>query len=266
VFNQLNNTISLGYNKLFSTFFYTTCLIGVPLCTFFVALIFEKENHTAFKLMQENQALLISNEEKNLLIKEIHHRVKNNLQIISSLVNLQINELSDPQTIDILNVTKNRIFSLSLIHQKLFTGNNVGSVNLIEHINDLINFQKKIFFENIQYSIVGPTINLSLDIATPLSLITSELLINMFKHAFKQIEHPQIDIIINPMNENNYELRIKDNGVGLPENFNLENSTSLGMEIIKLLAKQIDSTIKYTSSNTGTEFRILFCSKTTLTT
>lgn len=234
--------------------------MGVPLCTYMIALIFEREKERSFKLLQENQALLISNEEKDVLIKEIHHRVKNNLQIISSLVNLQIHEQSDQKTIDILNVTKNRIYSLSLIHQKLYTGDNAGTVNFKEHINDLIESQKTIF-PVVKHSVNGVRVDLSLDIATPLSLIASELIMNMFKHAFKAIKEPEISVNIIPAGENRYELLIKDNGRGLPENFDLEKATSLGMEIIKALTAQIDALLKVSSTDAGTEFGITFSAK-----
>lgn len=255
--NQYDKGFQKEYNENYNVFFYTVCLLGVPLCTFFIATIFERAKETSFRILQENQALLISNEEKDLLIKEIHHRVKNNLQIISSLVNLQIDEISDKKTIDILNVTKNRIYSLSLIHQKLFTGNNTGTVNFKDHIVDLIKYQRNTF-PIIDYSVKGINVDLSLDQATPLSLIASELIMNSFKHAFDGPRKPELSILISKKEGDKCELKIKDNGKGLPENFDLQTSSSLGMEIVKSLIIQIDAEINYNSSKEGTEFNILF--------
>lgn len=244
-------TFTISYDRSYSVFFFIACLTGVPLCTFLIAFIFEKETKYALKLYQENQQLMISNEEKDLLIREIHHRVKNNLQIISSLVNLQMNELTDKKTVDILNVTRNRIFALSLIHQKLFTGTNTGTVNFKEHIHDLLISLQNVF-SAIRTSVKGPDIDIELDIATPLSLIVSELITNSFKHAFKSVQNPSIDIEINAIGNNAYRLTLKDNGRGIPEGLDLLNSPSLGMEIIKALVDQIDGTISFTSSKNGT--------------
>ena len=255
--NQLGYVLPSVYDKAYNVFFYSTCLIGIPICAFLIAMKYEKENEATLKVLQENEALAISNEEKDLLIKEIHHRIKNNLQIISSLINLQTNELTDQKTIDALNVTKNRIYSLSLIHQKLFTAANMGTVNFKEHIIDLINYQKRTFYE-VESSVEGTSINIGLDIATPLSLIVSELLINSFKHAFKHTVKPKIMVTIALINTDNCELNIRDNGCGLPENFNFEHATSLGTEIVQLLVEQIEAKITYSTSSNGTEFSIVF--------
>lgn len=253
-------SLPIKYDQSNSIFFFTMCLIGVPLCTFFISLIFEKENEANFKLLEENQALSISNDEKDVLIKEIHHRVKNNLQIISSLISLQTYDLHDKKTLEILNVTKSRIYTLSLIHQKLFTGNNVGTVNFKDHLNDLIESQKMIFHD-MNSSVNGCTVDLDLDLATPLSLVASEVITNAFKHAFKDCENPRIDVSLSEISPENYELKINDNGIGLPKNFSFNNSKSLGMEIINSLTEQIDATVTYNSSSTGTECCIRFNSK-----
>jgi two-component sensor histidine kinase len=261
--HKSQTTFTIKYDQSYNVFFYTACLTGVPLCTFLIAFIFEKETKYSFRLLQENQALLISNEEKDLLIREIHHRVKNNLQIISSLVNLQIHELQDEKTINILNVTRSRIFALSLIHQKLFTGNNTGTVNFKEHILDLIESQQKVYFQ-IDSSVQGPDIDLELDLATPLSLIVSEIITNAFKHAFTRVKKPQIDVIIKKLAVGNYRLTVKDNGRGIPENFDYEGSTSLGMEIIRSLVAQIEGKINFISGSPGTEACIDFSLKKTV--
>lgn len=255
--NYMELQLPIKYNRHYDVFFFAACLIGVPSCTFLISLIFEKQNKASFELLEQNKALLSSNEEKNVMIKEIHHRVKNNLQIISSLINLQTDEVTDPKTIEILNTTRSRIFALSLIHQKLFTGKSIGTVNFKEYLNDLIDSQKRIYYD-IESSITGDEADLNLDVATPMSLIVSELTTNSFKHAFKKIQSPRIDITVARQSADSYELKIRDNGIGLPEDMKINHPHSLGLEIINSLIDQIDASIQHTSTKTGTEFIILF--------
>lgn len=258
--HYLGYNLPIEYNRNYDNFFFTMSLIGVPLCTFFISLIFERQNEASFKLLKENQALTISNEEKDILIKEIHHRVKNNLQIISSLINLQTHELNDEKTIEVLNITKSRIYALSLIHKKLYTGDNIGNVNFTEHIKEVIDSQKHIFY-NVESSVSGDNLEISLDVATPLSLIINELITNAFKHAFKDIATPKIEITIHNIDSEMHEIVVKDNGVGLPQNFNFDNPKSLGMLIINSLSEQISASVNYNSSEEGTEFKIRFNTK-----
>ncbi|MCD6017016.1 MAG: signal transduction histidine kinase [Bacteroidetes bacterium] len=257
IIHDLGFQLPVQYNRYYEIFFFTACLIGVPVCTFLISLIFDKENKATIKLLEQNKELLNTNEEKNLIIKEIHHRVKNNLQIISSLINLQTDEITDPKTIEILKITRSRIFALSLIHQKIFTGKNIGTVNFKEYLNDLIQSQKNVYYE-IESSITGDDVDLNLDMATPMSLIVSELTTNSFKHAFKEIKSPRIDMTLTKGSAETYELKIRDNGIGLPSKMDVNNSHSLGLEIINSLIEQIDASIRHTESGSGTEFIILF--------
>lgn len=255
--NYLELQLPIKYNRHYDVFFFAACLIGVPVCTFLISIIFEKQNKASFELLEQNKELLSSNEEKNLIIKEIHHRVKNNLQIISSLINLQADEISDPKTIEILKVTKSRIYALSLIHQKIFNGKNIGTVNFKEHLNDLIDSQKEVYYE-IESSVNGDEVDLNLDMATPMSLIVSELITNSFKHAFNGSSSARIDVNLSKKSDDCYELKFSDNGIGLPADMDIANSHSLGLEIINSLIEQIDASIQHTSTKTGTEFIILF--------
>ncbi len=216
-------------------------------------------NITEKKLAQ--QKIEISLKEKEVLLKEVHHRVKNNMQVISSILNLQSFYVKDQYTLGLLKESQNRISTMAYIHESLYQNNSFSAVNFAEYVKRLIrNIIASYSFnsENIELKQEIDEIALSLDVAIPLGLIINELITNSLKHAFNKREKGLI--IINLKTENNYVfLNLMDDGIGLDEGFNIEKSQSLGLQLVSTLLEQIDA--KYTlksNKNEGTKFNISF--------
>ena len=207
-------------------------------------------------LRKKNNYLKIINNEKTILLKEIQHRVKNNLQLISSLINLQISKISDPYLSASFNICLNRIMAISNIHQNIYLESARESVNFKIYLNDLLNSFEIAHSssKNIQNEIED--IILGLDIAVPLSLITSEIITNTFKHAFSETQEKKIQILFQKKENGLLEMSIQDNGIGFNTKEKWETSNSLGFEIIKTLTEQINGSITCFSSNNGTRFTI----------
>lgn len=207
-------------------------------------------------LRKKNNYLKIINNEKSILLKEIQHRVKNNLQLISSLINLQISKISDPYLSASFNICLNRIMAISNIHQNIYLESARESVNFKIYLNDLLNSFEIAHSstKNIQNEIED--IILGLDIAVPLSLITSEIITNTFKHAFSETQEKKIQILFQKKENGLLEMIIEDNGLGFNTKEKWETSNSLGFEIIKTLTEQINGSITCISSNNGTRFTI----------
>jgi two-component sensor histidine kinase len=238
----------------------TTAIILLVCClallTGFFILVFyawKKNKNKNESLNRQNAEITKSKEkinkalsEKETLIKEIHHRVKNNLQVISSLLNLQVSSNSNEEVIKELNVAKDRIHAISLVHQKLYSGNNFEKINIAEYINDIV-LQQKIALEKnvkIETFVEADSIRFNLNTSIPVGIILNELITNCFKYAFRNRTEGQIHISIHRQEDLTYLLLVKDNGIGFPAGFNLEQLSSLGMEIILSLAGQIDGTVR----------------------
>ena len=196
--------------------------------------------------------------EKEILLKEVHHRVKNNLQIINSILNLQSSYIEDEKTLEIINESQNRIRSMSFIHESLYQTNNFSSINFKEYIENLLS--------NLAYSYQIGTkikiernidnIDLSLDQAIPCGLILNELITNALKYAYGQNEDGKVYISIKKV-DLNIELVVEDFGIGLPINFDIETTESLGLSLVYTLAEQIDGEL-IIKSDGGTKILIIF--------
>ena len=213
-------------------------------------------------LIEANNELELQNKEifdqhKNLqlLIKEIHHRVKNNLQIISSLMSLQERAVADKEVIAVLNESKRRVEAIALIHQKLYQDENMYQVDFESYLEEIMSSQQ-VMNTRIKCLVKSEKIMLDLDTAVPLGLIISELITNAIKHAFKIVEKPELIVTLH-RKEDFCELIVEDNGSGLPLDFDINTTISLGFEIIVALADQIDASIEY-KNNPGAQFSIKF--------
>jgi two-component sensor histidine kinase/tetratricopeptide (TPR) repeat protein len=224
----------------------------------------KRETELAYKNSQiEKQNLLIENslKEKEMLLKEIHHRVKNNLQIISSVINLQVDKLDDKKLKDILEEIKMRISSIALTHQMLYQKNSLNHVLLNEFIETLLN-QIENSYQNpdVTTAFVCNTkdIKLNIDIAIPLGLLINEMVTNAYKHAFKQGVKGQITVITE-VEKSQLKVTVKDNGKGLsPDQLEIsENAGSLGFELISILSQQLNAKLKASNQN-GTIYTMEF--------
>jgi two-component sensor histidine kinase/integral membrane sensor domain MASE1 len=195
---------------------------------------------------------------KEILLKEIHHRIKNNLNILESLIGLESTKIKDENSKVVLNDIKNRIFTISLIHNKLYNSEDISTINLkqyFETLNEAIYSNYNINNLKINYKITAGEYNLSLNKLIPLGLLSNEIIVNIYKHAFKGRMEGIIEIILEKIDKK-YTLKIKDNGVGMSEK-QYNDPTSLGHLLIKGLAEQINAEIILKIEN-GTEYKIIF--------
>jgi two-component sensor histidine kinase len=194
------------------------------------------------------------------LIQEIHHRIKNNMMIITSLIDMQSNEYEDPNVKEALQLSKNRIQSMSLIHEKLYESHAIKDINLVDYINQLLSY----IDQTLNYSErdIKKEINISSDLyfngetMMPLALILNELLTNSYKYAFKSGKKNILSLEINKTDEG-YILSYDDHGPGIPDTLNLTNSSSLGLQLIMLLAEELHGSVTYKKDDLS-KFEIYF--------
>lgn len=211
----------------------------------------------------EKQKLIILNQsvEKDTLIREIHHRVKNNLQIVSSLLNLQSNSMEDKNAIEALRESHNRVKTISLLHQKLYAFDVLSAIPLNEYILQLWNHLRTVYkadHAELKTTIQPENLQLDMETAIPIGLILNELITNALKYALPDNQLKTIiTISLSQLDTGFYNLTVSDNGQGMPGDFNAEQSTSLGIRILKELTRQLRGAITY-SSHTGAVFTIHF--------
>ncbi|MBL4652419.1 MAG: PAS domain S-box protein [Flavobacteriales bacterium] len=200
--------------------------------------------------------------EKEILLKEVHHRVKNNLQVISSILNLQSSYIEDEKTLKILSESQNRIKSMSFIHEILYQTNDFSSIDFKEYILNLSNnliHSYQIYSNLVDLKMDVDKVLLNLDQAIPCGLIVNELFSNALKYAFDPKQAGRISISLKENNKNWLKLTVADNGKGLPNNFDYKKTESLGLQLVNTLVEQIDGTINCeTSKEKGTKFIIEF--------
>lgn len=201
-------------------------------------------------LVEERTAELEKSlQQVNTLLKEVHHRVKNNLQIISSLLNLQSDGENNNEVKEALLKSKNRILSIALIHQNLYGSENFGSIKAHDFIEQLAqNIKNSVEHDTnkITASIDVPdSLYFNMDTMTPLGLMINELLTNSYKYAFQNESSGTILVSIKPAGENQYILEYSDSGPGLPENIDLKNSETLGLGLVNILAGQLNGKMDY---------------------
>ncbi|MCC5639740.1 PAS domain S-box protein [Nostoc sp. CHAB 5844] len=199
--------------------------------------------------------------EKEVLLKEIYHRVKNNLQVISSLLNLQSEYIKDKQDMVIFQQSQQRIASMALIHEKMYQSPDLARIDFGEYIQDLVASLFSSYEVNegaISLNInVDSHVLLGLDLAIPCGLIIHELVSNSLKYGFPHGGEGEIYIAIAENLDQQFTITISDNGVGLPPNFNFKNTASLGWQLVDALTQQIAGDINI-KSHTGVEFQITF--------
>jgi PAS domain S-box-containing protein len=206
---------------------------------------------------RSEQVLAASLKEKETLLKEIHHRVKNNLQIIYSLINLQSSSISDSKITEIFKESQNRIRSMALIHEKLYQHNDLANINFAEYIDDLVlalSDSYRVNTDKIKITVDAEKVLLSIDIAISMGLCITELVTNCFKYAFPDSRSGEVRITLKQENSH-ILLCISDDGVGLPDGFHIEGNESLGLKIVETLVEQHSGRLSV-SNNGITEFSI----------
>jgi two-component sensor histidine kinase/CheY-like chemotaxis protein len=198
--------------------------------------------------------------EKEVLLQEIHHRVKNNLQIISSLLSLQSSYIRDPQASAIFQDSQNRVRSMALIHEKLYQSENLARINFGEYVHNLVTFLFRSYKSDssvIALKIQADGIYLDVDSAVPCGLIVNELVSNALKHAFAPGQAGEIRIQLFQDVPDQYRLEISDNGVGIPSDMDFRHTESLGLRLVSTLVDQLDGHIEL-DRRRGTAFKVTF--------
>ena len=209
---------------------------------------------------QAEEQISASLKEKEILLREIHHRVKNNMQIIISLLNLQQHQLSDDNLLTFFEESKNRIFSMALVHEQLYESKNLSRIDLCEYIKNLVQNIKQAGGARsgrISLKVDIPQIFLTIEKAIPCGLIVNELLTNAIKHAFPNRRKGVVEISMDKNDGPRCSLQIRDNGVGLPKNIDINKSSSLGLVLVSLLTEQLNGDVRV-ERNRGTAFTIGF--------
>ncbi len=208
----------------------------------------------------ESQARLVNSvREKDILLKEVHHRVKNNIQIISSLLNLQARYIKDREALEIIRDSRNRIESMALIHEKLYRSKDLANIDIRSYIKELTSYLFHSYSKSgsqIDLIIKIGSVDLGMDTAIPLSLMINELVVNSLRHAFPGGHKGEIVIELDKIGDRKLKLIFADNGVGFPPNVTFPHSHSLGLQLIQSLAEQLIGNIELTTNTQGTTFRI----------
>jgi len=212
------------------------------------------------KRREAEEYLKKSLEEKDILLREVHHRVKNNMQIISSILRMQSRNIDDPKLKDVLQESQNRIHSMALIHENLYNNKSLANIKFSTYIKSLSgNIARSYASQNghIKFDYKIDDAYLPMDIAIPCGLIINELISNSFKYAFDGKPDGIISIHFINDEENEYQLIVSDNGIGIPDEINITKTKSLGMKILHKLVQQIEGELQSDFSN-GTKFNITF--------
>jgi PAS domain S-box-containing protein len=206
------------------------------------------------------QAISNSLKEKEILLREIHHRVKNNMQVISSLIGLQATYIKDKNTVEMFSQSQNRIKTMAIVHDKLYRSNSLATVDISDYASLLVDDLSRLFGvsdKQISLSVHAKSIFLGIDSAIPCGLIINELVSNALKHAFPDGRQGVVSIVIRSLNQESIEMIVSDNGVGLPPEVDYRDTSSLGLHIVMMLVRQLQGNIEL-DRTCGAAFKIRF--------
>jgi PAS domain S-box-containing protein len=209
---------------------------------------------------QAEEKIRASLKEKEVLLKEIHHRVKNNLQIISSLLNLQSGYSKDRGTMGMFTDSQNRIRSMALVHEQLYQSEDLAKIDFTKYMENLVSQLFRSYGVNtalIKYQLTSENIVLNLENAIPCGLIINELVSNSLKHAFPESRGGVINVDIRQNDDSKYALIVSDDGVGMPDKLDIRNTKTLGLQVVNTLVEQLEGAIELTDGK-GTTFKIVF--------
>jgi PAS domain S-box-containing protein len=212
------------------------------------------------QIKQAEEALKASLGEKEVLLKEIHHRVKNNMQVISSLMALQADQLQDAATKAVLQDVTHRVRSMALVHEKLYQSADMAKVDFADYAQSLLGYLWRAHSTataNIQLTLDLEHVLLSVNAAVPFGLILNELATNALKHAFKKTNTGEVIVSLRGSHAGVVHLRVRDNGTGLPPGFDWRQTKSLGLHLVRILARQLSASVDVSSTD-GAEFSIRF--------
>lgn len=212
------------------------------------------------------QNLKASLVEKQVLVQEIHHRVKNNLQFIISLLRLQGAEMRSPEVRNLLEETRNRVHAMALVHEKLYRAGDLAKLDYSSYLRDLVATLSRTTGERIKsvdFSVEADAVGLDTNSAVPLGLVVSELVSNSLKHAFPDGRKGRVEVSLRGGPAEGYDLTVRDDGIGAAQDFDPAANGSMGWRLVGMLTRQLDGTIAM-HRNSGTEFAIHFTPRQTL--
>jgi two-component sensor histidine kinase len=239
-------------------------LISILFAVFLLGNIFGKSLLKTYNaLYHSKKTMAIQVQEKENLLKEVHHRVKNNLQTVSSLLSLQSRNVENGPMKGLLKGTQNRVIAMAMVHEMLYMRNDISHIEYKSYVQELseylIRFIKGID-NNVDLKIDIPDIKLGIDTAIPLGLLINEVLTNALKYGISGDEEGEVHIALKKEKEHGdeYILEIGDNGIGFPDTINYKNTKSLGLKLIHNLTRQLQGTIERDTSKKGTNYIIKF--------
>ena len=200
--------------------------------------------------------------EKEVIIKEVHHRVKNNMQVISGFLELQSNYIDDPQTVEKLMECQRRVRTMALVHEKLYQSRTLGVINAAEYIKSLIAdlMNSYMMSTTVDVTVDVDDVNITLDMAIPCGLIINELVTNSLKYAYAGRTSGKLSLVMHHQEDHTFSLTVQDDGVGLPPDYEARAAASLGTQLVGVLVHQLGGEMKVDSSQ-GARFTIVFPEK-----
>jgi two-component sensor histidine kinase len=260
----------LGLHKSFPLLWIVdTAPFVLGIISFFVGTNVNRLNNKyLLEIKESNDALILKNneqdsliKEKEVLLKEVHHRVKNNLQVVTSLLSLQGRYTDNPQTAILFKNCQNRIKSMSMIHEMLYKSHDISKINYADYISKLI-FELIISMKgkehNIDVDIQVSDIKLNIDTSIPLGLMINEIITNSLKYGILENSQGKLYFKMTKNNHNGYHILIGDNGVGYGNEIDFKNTTTLGLKLINRLITQLKGSIEKVKEKKGTNYIITF--------
>ncbi|HEU0008080.1 MAG TPA: histidine kinase dimerization/phosphoacceptor domain -containing protein, partial [Terriglobia bacterium] len=208
---------------------------------------------------QAEEQIKASLHEKEVLLKEIHHRVKNNLQVICSLLNLQSGYIRDPEALALFLESESRIRSMAMIHERLYQNESLSRVDFAEYLSSLSSLLFTTYVANpaaVRLMTRLDPMFLDIDTALPLGLIVNELVSNSLKYAYPEGRSGVVELRLCADPENQYTLSVRDQGVGLPAGFDVNNTDTLGLHLVNILSAQLGAALSVESNGHGTTFEV----------
>jgi two-component sensor histidine kinase len=266
----LENESKLQQNKLLQASYTRNWIIGGAALLFVIVILLvrnitlkqrvnKKLKLQGIEIEKQNDTLRHLVNEKDWLLKEIHHRVKNNLQIVMSLLNSQSAFIDDDAALTAINDSQHRVHAMSLIHQKLYGSENVSSIDMSFYIRELVSYLADSFntgqLVRFEYDI--DSFGMDVSQAVPLGLILNEAITNSIKYAFPEGRNGVISIVLKSTDTYHYLLKISDNGIGIPSQFKNKKPGSLGLSLITGLSEDLDGSLSIENNN-GTAIKISF--------
>lgn len=260
--------ISGPYSLYYALYMPGSCLdiLTITAAGFIILLFVVVVIYNRYRIKQRNHLLLQQKQEeinwqngmlkkllaeKEWLLQEIHHRVKNNLQVVISLLNTQSAYLENEDARSAIRNSQHRMHAMSLIHQKLYQSHNLSTINMQWYIHELVQYMQQSFpqKEHIAFRLAIATVEVDAVQAVPLGLLLNEAISNCMKYAFTGNQPGEVAISLQNTGSHNCQLQITDNGIGLPESFDPDNSCSLGMNLMRGLSEQLNGHFSVSSYN-----------------